>query len=64
MTKDRITYSASPSTTPESELNALNTVYRFILDSHAKKRAAPTSRPKDARKDLSDGAIDFSIQRR
>jgi hypothetical protein len=36
-----------PETTPEEELSALAAVYRFILDCHARKGAAPASRPDD-----------------
>ena len=36
----RITYISPPDATPESELNALATAYKFIIDCHAKKEAA------------------------
>jgi hypothetical protein len=36
----RITYVPRPDATQEAELNALASVYRFILDSSAKKNAA------------------------
>ena len=35
----RITYAPRPDATPEGELNALASVYRFILDCHAKPKA-------------------------
>jgi hypothetical protein len=46
----RITYVARPNATPETELSALVAVYKFVLDCHAKKEAAPENRP-DARKE-------------
>jgi hypothetical protein len=36
----RITYVPRPDATQEAELNALASVYRFILDCRAKKNAA------------------------
>ncbi len=50
MSNPRIIYRPRPDTTPESELNALAAVYRFILDCKAKKEAAPASRSDDAMK--------------
>ena len=38
-------YTAHPDATPETEAAALACVYRFVLDCHAKKKAAPESRP-------------------
>lgn len=49
MTNLAITYAPRPDTTPETEISALGNVYRFILDCHAKKEAAPASRPDDAK---------------
>ena len=43
----RINYAPRPDATPEAELSALASVYRFVLDARAKKEAAPESRPKD-----------------
>jgi hypothetical protein len=41
-----MTYSSRPDTTPGAEVNVLANVYRFILDSRAKKMAAePTPEP-------------------
>jgi hypothetical protein len=45
----RISYSARPDATPEAELSTLVNVYKFVLDCHAKKEAAPESRPDDAK---------------
>jgi hypothetical protein len=49
-----ISYTPHFDTTPEAELSALTNVYRFILDCHAKKEAAPDSRPDDAMKGSKD----------
>ena len=38
-----IRYVPLPDTTPEKELDALAVVYKFILDRHAKKKAAGAS---------------------
>jgi hypothetical protein len=35
-----MTYTSRPDTAPETEVNVLANVYRFILDSRAKKMAA------------------------
>ena len=43
----RIEYRLRAHTTLEAERSALALVYRFILDCHEKKEAAPESRPKD-----------------
>jgi hypothetical protein len=40
MDSPRMTYTPHPDTPPEAELDALATVYKFILDCHAKKKAA------------------------
>jgi hypothetical protein len=39
----RITYVPRPDATPESELDALAAVYAFVLEAHAKKKAATPS---------------------
>jgi hypothetical protein len=60
MDSARIVYVPRPDATPESELNALAAVYRFILfDSHASKKARPTtSGPNDAAKEIKNGCDD------
>lgn len=50
-TTPRITYATRPDATPEAELSAVANVFRFVLDCHAKKEAAPESRP-DAAKEI------------
>jgi len=55
LTNSRIIYTPRLDATPEAELSALVNVYKFILESHAKKEAAPESRPDDARKDQDAG---------
>jgi hypothetical protein len=42
-----ITCAPCPDTTSEAELNALASAYKFVLDSRAKKEAAPESRPEN-----------------
>lgn len=39
MSSPHVTYARRGDATPEAELNALSSVYRFVLDSHAKKKA-------------------------
>jgi len=48
MTSPRVTYAARHDSTAEAEQSALANVYRFVLDRHARKEAAPESRPDDA----------------
>lgn len=40
-------YGSRPDNTLEAEISTLATVYRFVLDCHTKKEAAPESRPED-----------------
>jgi hypothetical protein len=59
MSSPRIAYSPRPDATPEAELSALTNVYRYILDCHAKKKAAPRqSRPDDAKGSKHDRATE------
>lgn len=51
MGSPRVTYYARPDATPEDELHALATVYRFVLERHARKKGGPETAPEDARKD-------------
>ena len=44
----RLVYTPRQDATPEGELNALASVYRFIFDSYAKKKATRTGGPDDA----------------
>jgi hypothetical protein len=39
----RITYTVRPDATPEGELNALASIYRFVLDSAHKNAAGRTT---------------------
>jgi hypothetical protein len=50
-----IAYSVRSGTSPEMERSTIANVYRFVLDCHARKEAAPESRPDDARKDQDAG---------
>jgi hypothetical protein len=40
MSSPRIIYAPCPDTTPEAEISALASAYKFVLDCHAKKNAA------------------------
>jgi hypothetical protein len=56
MSRTRIAYSQHPDVTPEAEVSALAAIYELCIDSHARKEAAPASRPDDAERSLNDGA--------
>jgi hypothetical protein len=60
MNSPRITYTPRPDATPEGELSALSAVYKFILDCHERKKAAPASRP-DHAEGVSNGIRATSI---
>jgi hypothetical protein len=55
MNSTHITYTRRSDATSEAEVAALGAIYKFVLDCHAKKEAAPESRPDDARKDQHAG---------
>jgi hypothetical protein len=55
MSSARITYSQRSDVTAEAEVSVLANVYRHIIACHARKEAAPESRPEDARKDQDAG---------
>jgi len=50
-----IVYSAHPDVTPETEAAALATIYRFILDCHARKKKAARSNGYDAKSEIEEG---------
>jgi hypothetical protein len=60
----RITYVPHPDATREGELNALASVYRFILDSdcHVKKEGGPVTALNDP-KGVQDERVEASIPR-
>ena len=62
MSAPRITYVPRPDATQEAELHALASVYRFILDSRAKKNAAgvTSTNGDDAERSLNDSASNDS----
>ena len=61
MSVPRITYVPRPDATPEPELSALASVYRFIIDSHANTNAAGVSSTNgDAERGLNDSASNDS----
>jgi hypothetical protein len=49
-----MTYRSRPDMTPETEVNALANVYRFILDSRAKKMPAEPAPEPDSRDDAKE----------
>jgi hypothetical protein len=52
----QLRYAELADATPDGELHVLANVYRFVIDCHAKKEAAPRlGRPDDARKDQDAG---------
>lgn len=53
MDSPRLTYAPLREATHETEISALASVYRFVLDCRAKKEAAPESRP-DAGKEINE----------
>jgi hypothetical protein len=55
MNNSHIAYAQRPDAAPAAELDALRNVYKFVLDCNAKKEAAATSLPDDARKDQDAG---------
>jgi hypothetical protein len=48
VSSSRIAYAMRLDATSEGEVAALSNVYKFVLDCHAKKKAASESRPDDA----------------
>ena len=51
MASSRLTYAPLSDATPESELDALVAVYEFVLEAHAKKKAAVPSGPENGVKE-------------
>jgi len=52
MNRPTLKYAPLPDATPECELDALAAVYSFVLEAHAKKKAAASSgQEDDVRKD-------------
>lgn len=56
VSKPRVTYIPRPDSTSEAEPNALAVVYRYILNCHECKKAAPESRLDDAKGFVNDRA--------
>ncbi len=54
MNSPHVAYSPSTNVTTESEARVLANVYRFILDSHAKKKATRPGGPDDAEESKND----------
>jgi hypothetical protein len=51
MDKPTISYTPLSDATPESELDALVAIYGFVLEAHAKKKAAVPSGPENGVKE-------------
>ena len=51
MGEPAISYASRADTKPEAELNALISVYAFILDSRARKEGGPATALENARKE-------------
>jgi hypothetical protein len=56
MSETRIVYTPRADATPESEVAALASVYRFLLDCHAKKKGGPATTPDNGTKSKEDPA--------
>jgi hypothetical protein len=54
--KPRVVYQPRVDASPETEVNVLAAVYRFILDCHAKKKGTRPGAHDDAERRSSDGA--------
>ena len=64
MSNPRIIYTPRPGATPEGEVAALVSIYRFILfESSARKKAARPGGPDDAEESNNDRTGTTSIQR-
>jgi len=64
MSRARITYTPRANATPESELDALAAIYKFVLECHARRKAAdPTGDPNEAKEDK-DIDLKWSIQQK
>jgi hypothetical protein len=56
-TNERVHYIPRPDATPQRELEALASVYRFILDCHKRKEAALASGADGAKQENSDDEL-------
>jgi hypothetical protein len=55
MSEPHVDYVARRDSTLQAELRTLVAIYKLCISSHARKEAAPDSRPDDARKDQDAG---------
>ena len=62
VSKDRIIYKPRSDATPESELAALASVYAFVLEARARKKAAEQSGQDDA-KEIEDVCATYRVPR-
>ena len=58
MNKQRVTYTPRPDATPETEIQVLAEVYRFVLDCHKSKTAAESTGGQDDANGGLDGCAD------
>ena len=56
MADPAVAYTPRPGATHEAELSALAAIYKLCMSSHARKEAAPESRPEDGTKVKEDSA--------
>jgi hypothetical protein len=56
MSSSRIVYTPRLDATPEGEVAALASVYRFLLDCHAKRKGGPATTPDNGTKPKEDPA--------
>lgn len=56
MSSPAVAYAPRPDATPETELNALASVYKFVLDCRAKKEGSHPGAPDDAKGSMHDRA--------
>jgi hypothetical protein len=52
----RILYTPRPGATPEGEVAVLASVYRFLLECHAKRKGGPAAAPDNGNKPKEDPA--------
>jgi hypothetical protein len=64
MTKTQIAYSPTTGTTSDLTRDTRARAWAFVIDSYAKKEAAPESRPDDVKEVSNDSRRTASIQQR
>lgn len=64
MDSTRIIYTPRPGATSEGEVAALASVYRFLLDCHAKRKGGPATAPNDAKEIDNDRGAELNIPKK